>query len=176
MCAGRFRQWWYPVGRLQDFCWKLFFIRPNFCWFWLNIRPNFCCVKRELYYLGFPACTPGSKTLGSSARSSASRWRTTLTKVGWRSFRSTQLKATFAPKAYRFLSKGSKVSYFILLGTLLMIVLLYWICVALSSGIPPQVVMKFTGHADYKSMKPYIDIAEKSKTDAMAAMEKALNG
>lgn len=34
--------------------------------------------------------------------------------------------------------------------------------------------MKFTGHADYKSMKPYIDIAEKAKTDAMDAMEKAL--
>ena len=33
--------------------------------------------------------------------------------------------------------------------------------------------MKFTGHADYKSMKPYIDIAEKAKTDAM---EKALGG
>ena len=31
-----------------------------------------------------------------------------------------------------------------------------------------------TGHADYKSMKPYIDIAEKAKTDAMDAMEKAL--
>lgn len=35
--------------------------------------------------------------------------------------------------------------------------------------------MKFTGHADYKSMKPYIDIAEKAKTDAMDAMEKALS-
>lgn len=44
----------------------------------------------------------------------------------------------------------------------------------LSIGIAPQVVMKFTGHADYKSMKPYIDIAEKAKTDAMDAMEKAL--
>ena len=32
----------------------------------------------------------------------------------------------------------------------------------LSIGIAPQVVMKFTGHADYKSMKPYIDIAEKA--------------
>ena len=28
--------------------------------------------------------------------------------------------------------------------------------------------------ADYKSMKPYIDIAEKAKTGAMDAMEKAL--
>ena len=28
--------------------------------------------------------------------------------------------------------------------------------------------MKFTGHCDYKSIKPYIDIAEKAKTEAMA--------
>ncbi len=51
-----------------------------------------------------------------------------------------------------------------------------FICFMLSIGVAPQVVMKFTGHADYKSMKPYIDIAEKAKTDAMGAMEKALNG
>ena len=51
-----------------------------------------------------------------------------------------------------------------------------FICFMLSIGIAPQVVMKFTGHADYKSMKPYIDIAEKAKTDAMDAMDKALNG
>lgn len=44
----------------------------------------------------------------------------------------------------------------------------------LSIGIAPQVVMKFTGYADYKSIKPYIDIAEKAKTDAMDAMDKAL--
>ena len=43
-------------------------------------------------------------------------------------------------------------------------------------GIAPQVVMKFTGHADCKSKKPYIDFTEKAKTDAMDAMEKALNG
>jgi integrase len=49
-----------------------------------------------------------------------------------------------------------------------------FICFILSIGIAPQVVMKFTGHADYKSMKPYIDIAEKAKTDAMDAMDKAL--
>ena len=35
-----------------------------------------------------------------------------------------------------------------------------FICLALSSGIPPQVVMKWTGHCDYMSMKPYIDITE----------------
>ena len=52
--------------------------------------------------------------------------------------------------------------------------MLYGICVALSVHIAPQVVIKFTGHVDYKSMKPYIDIAEKAKTDAMDAMEKAL--
>ena len=51
-----------------------------------------------------------------------------------------------------------------------------FICFMLSIGVSPQVVMKFTGHADYKSMKPYIDIAEKAKSDAMDAMEKALNG
>lgn len=31
----------------------------------------------------------------------------------------------------------------------------------LSIGIAPQVVMKLTGHAEYKSMKPYIDITGK---------------
>ena len=46
---------------------------------------------------------------------------------------------------------------------------------SLSFGFAPEFVMKFTGHADYKSMKPYIDIAEKNKTDAMDAMEIALN-
>ena len=28
--------------------------------------------------------------------------------------------------------------------------------------------MKWTGHSDYKSMKPYIDIATRTKSDAMA--------
>ena len=27
--------------------------------------------------------------------------------------------------------------------------------------------MKWTGHSDYKSMKPYIDIAGRTKSDAM---------
>lgn len=31
---------------------------------------------------------------------------------------------------------------------------------ALSLGIPPNVVMKWTGHNDYQSMKPYIDIVD----------------
>ena len=42
-----------------------------------------------------------------------------------------------------------------------------FICNALSLGIPPQVVMKWTGHSDYKAMKPYIDIADEIKVNAM---------
>lgn len=42
-----------------------------------------------------------------------------------------------------------------------------FICNALSLGIPPQVVMKWTGHSDYKAMKPYIDIADEIKINAM---------
>ena len=49
-----------------------------------------------------------------------------------------------------------------------------FICFALSSGIPPQVVMKWTGHSDYQAMKPYIDIAEKTKVDAMKLFDEAL--
>lgn len=42
-----------------------------------------------------------------------------------------------------------------------------FICNALSMGISPQVVMKWTGHSDYKAMKPYIDIADTAKAKAM---------
>lgn len=42
-----------------------------------------------------------------------------------------------------------------------------FICNALSLGIAPQVVMKWTGHSDYKAMKPYIDIADETKISAM---------
>ncbi|MBO7203785.1 MAG: hypothetical protein J6V29_02375 [Bacteroidales bacterium] len=38
-----------------------------------------------------------------------------------------------------------------------------FICFAFSNGIAPQIVMKWTGHSDYKAIKPYIDIAEKPK-------------
>jgi hypothetical protein len=34
--------------------------------------------------------------------------------------------------------------------------------------------MKWTGHSDYKAMKPYIDIAEKTKAEAMNLFEKGL--
>ncbi|OQC60347.1 MAG: Phage integrase family protein [Bacteroidetes bacterium ADurb.Bin012] len=48
-----------------------------------------------------------------------------------------------------------------------------FICFALSNGIAPDVVMKFTGHCDYKSMRPYIDITESAKKDAIKKMEEA---
>ena len=50
-----------------------------------------------------------------------------------------------------------------------------FICFALSNGIAPDVVMKFTGHSDYKSMKPYIDITESAKRDAISIMERAFD-
>ena len=42
-----------------------------------------------------------------------------------------------------------------------------FICNALGMGISPQVVMKWTGHSDYKAMKPYIDVADEIKAEAM---------
>lgn len=48
-----------------------------------------------------------------------------------------------------------------------------FISFVLSSGVLPQVVIKWTGHSDYKAMKPYIDIAEKTKADAMKLIEDA---
>lgn len=47
-----------------------------------------------------------------------------------------------------------------------------FICNALMLGISPEVVMKWTGHSDYKSMKPYIDIADSAKADAMKLFNK----
>ncbi len=42
-----------------------------------------------------------------------------------------------------------------------------FICNALTLGIAPTTVMKWTGHSDYKSMQPYIDVADKEKEKAM---------
>ena len=42
-----------------------------------------------------------------------------------------------------------------------------FICNALGMGISPQIVMKWTGHSDYKAMKPYIDVADEIKMEAM---------
>lgn len=47
-----------------------------------------------------------------------------------------------------------------------------FICNALMLGIPPDIVMKWTGHSDYKAMKPYIDIADQARKDAMNLFNK----
>lgn len=43
---------------------------------------------------------------------------------------------------------------------------------ALMMGIPPNVVMRWTGHADYNSMKPYIAIADSVKVREMSKFNK----
>ncbi len=42
-----------------------------------------------------------------------------------------------------------------------------FICNALMLGIPAEIVMKWTGHSDYKAMKPYIDVTNAAKAKAM---------
>ena len=42
-----------------------------------------------------------------------------------------------------------------------------FICNALMLGISPEIVMKWTGHSSYQTMKPYIDIADSTKKTAM---------
>lgn len=39
---------------------------------------------------------------------------------------------------------------------------------ALSGGIPPSVVMTWSGHSDKKSMKPYIDIVDEIKASEIS--------
>ena len=41
----------------------------------------------------------------------------------------------------------------------------------LSRGITPKVVMKWTGHSDYKAMKPYIDIVDFIKASSMTKFD-----
>ena len=45
-----------------------------------------------------------------------------------------------------------------------------FIVTTLSLGIPPNVVMKWTGHSDYSSMKPYIDIVDDIKATSMTKL------
>ena len=42
-----------------------------------------------------------------------------------------------------------------------------FICNALTMGIPAATVMEWTGHSDYKAMRPYIKIADEEKARAM---------
>lgn len=47
-----------------------------------------------------------------------------------------------------------------------------FICNALEMGIPPEVVMQWTGHSCYASMKPYIAVSDKAKARAMRGFDK----
>ena len=42
---------------------------------------------------------------------------------------------------------------------------------ALTMGINPEIVMKWTGHSDYSAMKPYIDIVSAAKAEAMSKFD-----
>ena len=46
-----------------------------------------------------------------------------------------------------------------------------FICTALSQGISPSIIMKWTGHSDYDAMKPYIDIVDEAKKIAMTSFD-----
>lgn len=46
-----------------------------------------------------------------------------------------------------------------------------FVVTALRLGIPPAVIMKWTGHSDYKSMRPYIAIADAAKVENMAKFD-----
>ena len=46
-----------------------------------------------------------------------------------------------------------------------------FICKALSLGILLNLVIKGTGHSDYKTMKLYIDIADSIKVNSMALFD-----
>lgn len=45
---------------------------------------------------------------------------------------------------------------------------------ALSMGISPNIVMKWTGHSDFKAMKPYIDIVDSIKASSMTKFDGSL--
>lgn len=42
-----------------------------------------------------------------------------------------------------------------------------FVCNALMMGIPAEIVMKWTGHSSYASMRPYIAVADEAKKNAM---------
>lgn len=46
-----------------------------------------------------------------------------------------------------------------------------FICIALDSGISPEVIMRITGHSDYKSMLPYIDVTNQRKIEAVSIFD-----
>lgn len=46
-----------------------------------------------------------------------------------------------------------------------------FICTALSHGVSPNIVMKWTGHSSYDAMKPYIDVTSQAKKTAMSVFD-----
>lgn len=46
-----------------------------------------------------------------------------------------------------------------------------FICMALAKGIPVNYVMKWTGHSDFKAMKPYIDVVDEMKASFMSRLD-----
>lgn len=48
-----------------------------------------------------------------------------------------------------------------------------FICNALALGISPLVVMKWTGHESYATIKPYIEVADRTKAEAMRLFDTA---
>ena len=42
-----------------------------------------------------------------------------------------------------------------------------FVCLCIAKGIGLQIIMKWTGHSDYKSMKPYIEVADSTKAIEM---------
>ena len=51
-----------------------------------------------------------------------------------------------------------------------------FICNALEMGISPTTVMQWTGHSDYKSMRPYIAVADAERAKAMTSFDKKKTG
>lgn len=43
---------------------------------------------------------------------------------------------------------------------------------ALMLGIPPSIVMKWTGHSDYRAMKPYIEVVDETAKKAMGVFDR----
>lgn len=44
---------------------------------------------------------------------------------------------------------------------------------ALMLGVPPSIVMKWSGHSDYRAMKPYIEIVDDAAKKAMSVFDRA---
>lgn len=47
-----------------------------------------------------------------------------------------------------------------------------FVCNAIMLGVPANIVMKWTGHSDYATMRPYLAIADKAKAQAMTVFDR----